>query len=250
MTGSVTLLLFLTLSIPSYEAAKILAFFPIPSISHQVVFRPLTKELARRGHEVTVITTDPAFPDGKTPANLTEIDVHDFSYENWKELYKYTSKGENDMILQTKKVYEMMIRLVELQMNVDQVQKMLKAEKFDLLLLEACVKPALLLSHVIKAPVIQVSSLGPVNFNVETIGSAWHPLLYPDVFNQRLYKLSQWEKVIVLWNYFKLESVQKEIEDAENEMAKRIFGPNAPTMSKLKNKFDMLFLNKYSTYNR
>ncbi|KAJ8727685.1 hypothetical protein PYW07_001804 [Mythimna separata] len=61
------------------DAERILAYFPTPSISHQVVFRPLTEALARRGHEVTVVTTDPAFPKGGTPPNLTEIDVHNLS---------------------------------------------------------------------------------------------------------------------------------------------------------------------------
>ena len=248
MSAPVTLLLFLTLSIASYDAAKILAFFPLPSISHQVVFRPLTEELAKRGHEVTVITTDLAFPDGNTPANLTEIDVHDFSYENWRTLYKYTSSGDTDLYLQLQKAYHMLAKLVEMQMNVDKVQKMLKEEKFDLLLLEACVRPALLMSHVVKAPVILVSSLGPLNFNVETIGSAWHPLLYPDAFNQRLYNLSKWEKLMELWNFYKILNVMKEVEDAENVIGKRMFGPNAPTISELKNNVDMLFLNTYPTW--
>ena len=79
---------------------------------------------------------------------------------------------------------------------------MLKEKKFDLLMLEAYVRPALLMSHVVKAPVILVSSLGPLNFNVEIIGSAWHPLLYPGARNQRLYNLSNWEKIVELWKFY------------------------------------------------
>lgn len=41
------------------EAARTLAYFATPSISLQVVFRPLTEALAKRGHEDTVVTTDP-----------------------------------------------------------------------------------------------------------------------------------------------------------------------------------------------
>lgn len=248
MLAPIALAVFITLSIASNDAARILAFFPVPSISHQVVFRPLTEELARRGHEVTIITTDPAFPEGETPANFTEIDVHDFSYENWRTLYKYTSTGDNDPLLQMRMAFHMMAKLVEMQMNVDAVQKIIKEQKIDLLLLEACVRPALLLSHAIKVPVILVSSLGPVNFNVETIGSSWHPLLYPDAFNQRLYNLSKWVKLMELWKFYQFQRIQKEVEDAENVMAKRMFGPNAPTLSELKNNVDMLFLNTYPTW--
>lgn len=53
---------------------------PTPSISHQVVSRPVTQELAMRGHDVTIITADPAFLKDDAPANLTEIDVHNISY--------------------------------------------------------------------------------------------------------------------------------------------------------------------------
>lgn len=52
---------FICVDIGSNEAARILAIFPAPSISHQVVFRPLTQALAKRGHEIVVITPDPAF---------------------------------------------------------------------------------------------------------------------------------------------------------------------------------------------
>ncbi|XP_022837626.1 UDP-glucuronosyltransferase 2B19-like [Spodoptera litura] len=246
MTSTVLLvLLTLTLSLTSNDAAKILGFFPLPSISHQVLFRHLTQELAKRGHEVTVITTDVAFPNGDGPANLTEIDVHDFSYEQWRNLYKLTSTGEKDLIGQIHGAYHMLVKIVEMQLKVDKVQKMLKEEKFDLLLLEACVRPALLLSHVVKAPVIQVSSLGTIDYNVATIGSAWHPFLYPDSLSQRSYNLSIWEKIRELYTYYQLNRVMQEVEDAENVMAKKLFGPNVPTISELKNNVDLMLLNTY-----
>ncbi|GLH16134.1 Protein of unknown function [Gryllus bimaculatus] len=44
---------------PGARAARILALFPTPSISHQLPFQVVMKELAARGHQVTVISTDP-----------------------------------------------------------------------------------------------------------------------------------------------------------------------------------------------
>lgn len=236
-------LLLVTLSITFNNAAKILAYFPVPSFSHQVVFRALTHELARRGHDVTVITTDPAFPNGGAPANLTEIDVHELSYDNWKTLLKVGSTGESDVVFQIRLASQIMFKVFEMQLNVDKVKKVLKEQKFDLLLLEACVRPALILSHVVKAPVILVSSLGPFMFNVETVGSAWHPLLYPHTLSKRLYNLTKWEKLVELWNFYHIENALNEFEDAENDMGKRLFGPNVPPISELKNNVAMLFLN-------
>ncbi|KAI8423594.1 hypothetical protein MSG28_012672, partial [Choristoneura fumiferana] len=66
---------------------------------------PLTQELAKRGHDVVVITTDPAFPKGQAPKNLTEIDLHDMSYATWglfmakiseEQAYETRSGGELD----------------------------------------------------------------------------------------------------------------------------------------------------------
>ena len=64
------------------ENAKILGIFPTPSISHQVVFRALMKDLSQRGHQLTILTTDPS--KTKNP-NVTEIDFHD-CYKELKDL--------------------------------------------------------------------------------------------------------------------------------------------------------------------
>ncbi|XP_063897135.1 UDP-glycosyltransferase UGT5 [Helicoverpa armigera] len=229
-------------SITCYDAARILAVFPVPSISHQVVFRPLTQALAKRGHEVTVITPDPAFPKGGAPENLTEIDVH-FSYEIMKEMYKVTSSGDATMVQKMRVGFDLIAKVFEDQIQKDVVKNVLKDQKYDLLLLEACARPALMLSHVFKVPVILVSSFGPMNFNVQTIGSAWHPLVFPLSMNQRVYNLTNWEKISELWNLYQLDIVLKEVEEEENVMAKRLFGPDIPPMSELKNNVDMLFLN-------
>nr|AEW43106.1 UDP-glycosyltransferase UGT33B2 [Helicoverpa armigera] len=232
----------LLLSITGNDAARILAMFPVPSISHQVVFRPLTQELAKRGHEVTVITPDPAFPKGGGPPTLKEIDVH-FTYDVWSKMFAVTSTGEQDMIKQMEVAFNLIANIVEIQLKVDEVQRILKEEKFDLLLVEACARPTLVLSHVFKVPVIQVSSYGPLNFNIDTMGMAWHPLLYPLNLNQRLYNLTMMEKLKEVWNVYRLHNLMNEVEVAENDMAKRLFGPNIATIQELKNNVHMLLMN-------
>lgn len=56
-----------------------------PSISHQVIFQPIWKELSLRGHKVTVITPNPL--KDPTLTNLTEIDIS-YMYEHMSELIK------------------------------------------------------------------------------------------------------------------------------------------------------------------
>lgn len=55
------------------STARILASIFIPSFSHHLPFRPIWKELANRGHEITVITTDPM--NDPNLKNIREIDL-------------------------------------------------------------------------------------------------------------------------------------------------------------------------------
>ncbi|RVE43717.1 hypothetical protein evm_011632 [Chilo suppressalis] len=228
------------------EAARILAYFPTPSISHQVVFRPLLQELAKHGHELIVITTDPAFPKGQTPANYTEIDVHDLSYKAWKEHFlAITSKGSKDSFSQIKVAFHLIARIFKEQMQSDEVQAVLKDtnKKFDLLLVEALAKPALSLTHVLKAPLIQISSLGGTNDNYEVAGAPLHPILYPTFFRQKLYNLTFWEKARELYNHYKYMGWFNRFEAYENELIRKVFGAEVPDLSELGENVDMLFLN-------
>ncbi|XP_063618858.1 UDP-glucosyltransferase 2-like isoform X1 [Cydia splendana] len=230
----------------SLDAARILAVFPTPSISHQLPFRPLTQELARRGHEVVVITPDPAFPTGKAPENLTEIDVHDVSYATWKQIMTKINNGEQNDFSSQYEIFSEAIRTIfEQQTSVFEVKDIIKNQNdtFDLLLVEACFRQALGFSHVIKAPVISVSSLGAIFDNYEVIGAPTHPLLYPDVMNSRIYNLSLWEKVGLYYNTFTLKNLHKNVEAKENTIVRRIFGEDTPALSELQNNIDMLFLN-------
>lgn len=54
------------------RSANILVFAPMPFKSHFRGFQPLLKELASRGHNLTVVST---FPLTKSLANYTDIPI-------------------------------------------------------------------------------------------------------------------------------------------------------------------------------
>ncbi|XP_050356521.1 UDP-glucosyltransferase 2-like isoform X2 [Nymphalis io] len=244
MTTVIFLSTLFILNINDISAVRILAVFPTPSISHQVVFRPLTHELARRGHEVTVITTDPAYPPGQTPSNLTEIDVHDLSYKLWKDEFRSKSVGsKQDIYSQIKKIFFVIFKLVTSQIETKEVQDVIKTKTFDLLLLEAYTNPALVYSHFFKVPVIQVSSFGGLNFNYRTVGACTHPMLYPTQLQQKLYNLTNWDKLQNLYKHWWFENFQWKVEQEENKMLKSLFGSDFPSLYELNNNVHMLFLN-------
>lgn len=227
------------------NGAKILAVWPVPSISHQVAFRPLTEELARRGHDVTVITTDPAFEKGKAPPNLREIDLHDLSYDIWRSRFYETSSTGNkdDLATQLRVSVDLLLEIFIKQLQTDEVKHIIENETFDLLLIEACVRPALLFSHIYKVPVIQVSSFGGFFDNYERMGAPIHPLVYPLSSRQRIYNLSAKEKATELYNYYVTFGEFHKQEAAENRELRKNFYSDMPTLSELTNNVQMLFLN-------
>lgn len=53
--------------------ADILAIIPTASFAHQVPFRPLWRELAKRGHNITLVTSDPM--NDPSLKGVKEIDI-------------------------------------------------------------------------------------------------------------------------------------------------------------------------------
>ncbi|XP_046972692.1 UDP-glycosyltransferase UGT5-like [Vanessa cardui] len=227
-------------------AARILAVYPIPSISHQIAFRPLTNELVRRGHEVTVITTDPAYKPNEAPPNLTEIDVHDLSYAMWRDVVHSKSFGEfKDIQTQMTNVIRLVNDIFYSQIQMKEIQDIIKNKNgyYDLLLLEACAQPTLILSHLLKLPVIYITSMSPMEYHLKLIGAATHPLLYPSQFHQRSYNLSKWEKLHEMFKHMWLENELYQIQLDNDKVLKSMFGPDVPPLDDLFNNIHMVFLN-------
>ncbi|XP_022837181.1 UDP-glucuronosyltransferase 2B17-like [Spodoptera litura] len=228
------------------EAARILGVFPVASISHQVVFRPITQELVRRGHTVTVITPDPAFPKGETPQNLTEIDVHDISYDVWNEKFMSISKGKkSDLYQHIERYLESIVYMFDAQLQDKNVRNLIedKSKQFDLILLESSARLGLIFSHIYKAPVIMISSYGGSFDNYDVVGAPRHPFLYPICVRQRLHNLSLWEKITELYLHLRSEEMAASNYAKENAILRKHFGSNIPKIEELNNNVHMLFLN-------
>ncbi|KAJ0171756.1 hypothetical protein K1T71_012519 [Dendrolimus kikuchii] len=246
MTRIILVVSCLLLTISSNEAARILIVIPTPSISHQVVFRPLILELAKGGHELTVITPDP-LPKEATSANITEIDVHDISYKCWRQevLKSTTTTGNKDSLFtQAGVIFNLFNAVFEKQVRTKEVQDLIKNKpKFDLLLVEACVRPALAFAHIFEVPAIFVSSFGNLLYMNEVMGAPTHPILYPDIVRQKLNNLSLWDKIVDLYNFYRVNYVISNSLYNENKSLKMLFGEDFPTYHELVKYVQLSLLN-------
>ncbi|VVC99417.1 unnamed protein product [Leptidea sinapis] len=205
-------------------------------------------ELAKRGHNVVVITPDPAFPRGQAPENLTEIDVHDVSYANVENLVSSYRGRKEYFYLQFKTFLEEISKIMEVQLQVPAVAKILRQEKnkFDLIFIEACSRTAPGFSHALSAPMIQISSLGVSPAHYFLVGAPIQPFLYPTVIQQRVHNLTLSEKIYAVFLLVKMTFLIFLTEKKDHDLAKKYFGEDLPGFEDLLlNNNQMLFINEH-----
>jgi hypothetical protein len=230
------------------HTARILGVFLIPSVSHLNVFRSYTRELAKQGHELVIIAPGP-IGDGNL-TNITEIDISS-GFKNLIAIYEgYKKYQKRGVILDVEGELEEDVYINFFNTMIDGLQhpaieKLIddKQQKFDLIVIEAFYEYLLIFSEIFKAPVIMIGShMGfPDHYKmVGTVGT--HPVYYP--FFQRMYydNLGGWGMLKEIYIEYKFYKASGHLEEYQNELLKKNFGPETPTISQLKNNVDMLFL--------
>ncbi|XP_044755196.1 UDP-glycosyltransferase UGT4-like [Coccinella septempunctata] len=158
------------------KCADILAVIPTPFFSHQATFRPLWRELAKKGHKITLITTDPM----ESNENITQIDYSEsYDYLDKKNLGNLFKDGYNLYKL-VKKFSAVIDRFMVYQFtHPGLVELVKKREKFDLMLVEIIMPGWPMLSAKFKCPLIGLSTMDGNPVMHESVGNAVHPVIYP-----------------------------------------------------------------------
>ncbi|KAK9499200.1 hypothetical protein O3M35_002279 [Rhynocoris fuscipes] len=141
------------------NAANILVILPYPIYSHHASFDPIIKELATRGHNVTVVSP---FPQ-KTPVpNITDIVLPNIM----KEVRATTHRDELAMGTLWFHMFgavEFGVEICRTALITDQMKQLIadKDSKFDLVMTEtwALLEPFVAFGHKFNAPVVNLISL-------------------------------------------------------------------------------------------
>ncbi|KAF2901096.1 hypothetical protein ILUMI_05091, partial [Ignelater luminosus] len=161
------------------QLAELSKYQPMTSLEvhHQVAFHPLWRELSLRGHQVTVITTNPI--KDSALKNLTEIDLtfmhEEWDNVNWNKEPKLNTETFNLMI----KIFS---DLIDKELGHPEVQKIInnETEHFDVVLAEAIFPGVLLFAERFKCPLIQMFSIDAQSEFYYRLGNPFHPVLNPD----------------------------------------------------------------------
>lgn len=165
------------------QAAKILALFPYPLKSHFIMFDALLVELAKRGHQLTVVN---AFPKKQPVANYTEVDVSNcfrlpslrfeieraFSYHSslLRDLFSYVEAYDNILACEPMR----------------QLANASPSLHFDLVITEIFSSDAMLgYVHRFGAPLISFCSTPLLTWASDRVGNPDNPSYIPFSYSDR-----------------------------------------------------------------
>nr|WUR10856.1 egt [Calliteara abietis nucleopolyhedrovirus] len=243
--------------------AQILAVFPTPSYSHQIVFKVYIEALLDRGHDVTVIKPTARVvydQNGYYNKSLHIIDTS-FSESRFQQLMVdstvFRKRGlVADSSSVTARNYMNLVRLLNEQFNMPQVKHMLKNRKataspFNLIIVESFLDYSLIFSHLFEgAPVIQISSGHALAENYETVGAvARHPVYYPNLWRDKFgNSLTPWQLLNEIYKELKLQHEFNMLTEEQNQLLRQQYGSDTPSIQELRNNVRLLLVNTHPVF--
>lgn len=225
------------------ECARILAVAPFPSYSHQVAFRRIWIELSLKGHHVTLVTTDPIKDAALT--NLTEIDIHDVTYDLWRSsgTVDYMQQNRNNPLAAFKRYKEIFSDLTDAVMEQKEVKALLEYDgNFDLVMAEPILSVGLGFAERFKSKLILVMSLEAPSYLHGAMGNPSHPVLYqqaggpivPKTYVDRIISSAIFALQNAFGYYF---------EDSTTKSLRKHFGEDVRALNEIVDAANMLFVN-------
>ncbi|XP_049780384.1 UDP-glucosyltransferase 2-like [Schistocerca cancellata] len=247
MNGAVLLVVLLALE--GSECAKILAASPFPAISHVLPLRVIVLELAKRGHEVTYITTDPI---KKPVKNLTEVDISP-AYRYLRKSFDWMEMASHewDPVEMVWSMEDMSAPICEDGLNSPEMVDFMKSPpKFDLYIMERSLVPCFygVAQAVGSPPMVGIVTVGAYPYTHWTHGnpdnpaySPWWVHAYSDhlSFWQRLYSSYVWLYFILVWFNVALPK--------HDAILKNYFGAGVPSIYELERNFSLMFSTNHFT---
>ncbi|KAJ4434828.1 hypothetical protein ANN_23399 [Periplaneta americana] len=162
--------------------ARILALFNYNARSHFIMFEPLLRGLANRGHEVFVVGH---FPQ-KTPIpNYTDINVQD-SIPSVVNNFTVEYVRSFGLVNQLRFIWEKTLEMCETVMNHPEVQELIRnsdSHKFDLIITHIFGPDCFLgFSHIFNAPFISLVTSVALPWTNDRVGNPDNPSYIPNFF--------------------------------------------------------------------
>ncbi|KAI4462969.1 UDP-glucosyltransferase [Holotrichia oblita] len=238
-------LLLLFAFLTSVSSLKILGIFPYAGKSHFVVFEVLLRELAKRGHQVTVVSE---FPQKR-------------SLQNYKDIALEQSPNVEiinipDMPPPFLRKYAILKYLAQAawetcdKLNQKSMQDLIKTtEKYDLLLIEYFNTDCFLgFAHKFKVPFIGLSSCYDMPWVGERVANPTNPAYIPNHFANFDVHMNFWERLENTILYLYTNIIYSTLMQGD-EIAKKYFGDDLPPLHVLARNTSLFLVNTLPALN-
>jgi len=174
------LIIGVTLTLPYLGSSeKILSLAFVATRSHKITYEPLLRELASRGHEVTVVSPIPATKKVKNLREIFTFDA-DAQFAKLPDLFKSKEAGEEPNPFQ---MVDMFKTFCEQSYDLPEVMALLD-EKFDLVMVESVFNEcAFGLIHKLNTSLVIVSPLVVPSWTSAALGGFSPPSFVPNIFS-------------------------------------------------------------------
>jgi glucuronosyltransferase len=229
---------------------KILALFPHPGKSHVDVFLPLTKALAQKGHQLTVVSH---FPLATPIPNYTDVRLGNVSTPlvDVLDLENFQGQHEN-MWLEVVILTRLAQVTCECAYQSQPLQELLnKNETFDVVVAEFFNTNCHLgLLYKFKAPLIGISSSTIMHWTNERFGNPTHPAYIPVNsmnFSDRMSFLERVENLIV--GLVHGEFFEQITAKNDQQIARKYLGEELPLLRDVVLNSSLLLVNSHFSLN-
>ncbi|XP_035777565.1 UDP-glucuronosyltransferase 2A3-like [Anopheles albimanus] len=227
------------------DGARILAIFPSPARSHQIVYRAYLEGLIERGHQLTVMTTDP-FPTAHP--NVTIID--------WSFAYQIVTDNFDvvDMKQRNMNFYQIANRLRQItrlflsaQLAHPEVQALIhnRDAHFDVVIVEYYqFTPMYAFAELFGAPLIGITSIDSMGMCHEAMGNVMNVVAHPEMNHKFTKELTFLQRVeAVISNLVIKYHIMPTDFSTFDRLIEQHFGSNMTRSAELMNRVDFLMVN-------
>ncbi|XP_022185112.2 UDP-glycosyltransferase UGT5 isoform X3 [Nilaparvata lugens] len=253
---SFRLSLFVTVSLVSSfisvtNSARILAIFPISAKSHYITFEPLALELAKRGHELVIVSY---FPYQNPIENVTVISTreHTPSLVNELDIVTFQQVGiPKGTFFEIFVLYSLIAEHTRI-FEVPGVKNLLKSnEKFDLMMVEVFNTDMFAgFADKFKCPVIGFTSSTIMTGTDARFANPDNPSYIPCVSSEFVAPFTFWQRLSNTVQTFYTSAMFRYVYTPKSDkLARQFFGDSMPPLQSLIVNYSLLLFNGHHSVN-
>lgn len=249
------LVIVFTIFASACEGFKILALLPYSGKSHFMVFEPIIDELARRGHQVTVVSFFPAATPHENRRDvslvgLAPLNVEVMDLKNFDGASLFTRKFYNQFVLVTDFV-NLNLEVCEKILNSDVFDEFLKARgDYDVILVEhfntGCMQGIV---HNYGVPSIGLMSCALLPWGPQRVGAQVDPARFPSMLLPLTDDMTFLELVENTFNVYFYIYWQNYLCRKEQTLLEEKLGYKLPPLGDIESNASVILINTHHTLN-